>query len=167
MDKNVRNLLIMGGVVIAAIVVLGFINSLLSAIVPMAIVAVIAFILGRLSTRMNLLKATGSVLGSLLGVIRASSKAASKAAAARPAPQKPAAKAESAPVAIPVAEEETESPAETDDDVSSLNLAIETEEDLQAKTRRLEEEVARRNVNYDPQAAIEERKRRLLGKTED
>ena len=64
-------------------------------------------------------------------------------------------------------EKETESPAEVDDDVSGLNLAIQTEEDLQAKTRRLEEQVARRNVNYDPQAAIEERKRRLLGKTDE
>jgi hypothetical protein len=47
-----------------------------------------------------------------------------------------------------------------------VDSVIKTEEQLRAESKRIEEEVSKRTAGYDPKAAIEERKKRLLGNQE-
>ena len=164
MDQNVRNIIIVAGVVILALVVLGFISNLLSSILPLTIVAVVAFVLGRMSTRMNLMSVAGDfvtkrLLGSLLGGGRSASKKPAKK-------EQPAAKPVTKPAAQEVAVPVDPAPNEVTVEerlADPVDFEIKTTEQLQAEARRLEEEVAQRNTEYDARAAIEERKRRLLG----
>jgi hypothetical protein len=167
MDKNLRNALLIGGGVVAVIVVLGFINTILSSIVPLAIVAVIAFILGRLSTRMNLLQAAGGVISGALRMGRAISETTSTPAAQTETKKQPVQKVEPAAPPERLAEEIADDAPESDDSADSLDFAIKTQDELQAEARRLEEKVAARSSDYDARAAIEERKRRLLGNADE
>ncbi len=156
--KNITSYVLIGVVVVGIILLLGFVNTILSAIVPMAIVAVIAFILGRMSVNVN-------VLGLALSRIRARPDAQAAAAKAEKTEQvaQHAASLTQSRAAERLAEPPAEGKPATPEEVV-LDSFIKTEDQLRAESKRIEEEVARKTAGYDPRAAIEERKKRLLGK---
>jgi biopolymer transport protein ExbB/TolQ len=172
-DKTIRNVVIAVVAVVALLIVLGIVGSLLSSIVPLAIVAAIAFFLGRKSVNTNLLEAASDLVsrarqpaGQIVG--------AARSVAVKPDAEKPAETEKSAadPAMQKTVQRNTKktdarltSANKTLEDTHSgtSNLSVKTADQLQEESRRLEEEVARRTANYDPTAAIEERKRRLLG----
>jgi hypothetical protein len=160
-NLSLRNVLIVIGSVVAALIVLGVISTVLTQIVPLLIVAVAAFILGRLSVNVNLLDATRSALSR---GVSAASQAAAKPAA-RPAVQtqaEPTASADADPgktVRLP----QTDRLDEARLNVADREPVLKSEEEVLAEARRREEEIAKRSAGYDPSAALEERRRRLLG----
>lgn len=181
-DINARNVVIAVAAVVIGLVVLGFIGTILSNIVPMAIVAVIAFILGRYSHRINYLQ-VGRDAAKRMG--EAAQSAASKAAeraevrqqaqgydkAAQEANQRiasetvnaaeqAAAKAEAKAAEPPAHLVETEVPAE--DDAAVKPPEVKTIEQIQAEARLVEQEAAKKASALDVQAALEERRKRLL-----
>ena len=150
--KTTRNLVILIAVVALVIVGLSVLSSLLTSVVPVVITALVAFVLGRMSANVG-----------LRDVVKRLRQPASKPAAA-PA-QKPAKaqarQPESAAQTPPKPVEKPVQPAaEADEDI---DFKVKSVEDVLAESRRLEDEVAKRNTAYDPTAAIEERRRRLLG----
>ena len=158
--QNITRYVLIGVVVVGIILLLGFVNTIVSAIVPMAIVAVIAFILGRMSVHVNL-------LGLVLSRIRARPDAQAAAAQAEKTEHvaQRAASLTQTRAAERLAEQPAESKPETPEE-AVLDSFIKTEDQLRAESKRIEEEVARKTAGYDPRAAIEERKKRLRGQQE-
>ena len=159
-NKTVQNILVIvvGAVIVLAL--LGVISTLLTSILPLALVGIVAFILGRVSTRVDLLAATRAfVVDQIIPRLRGSGEP--KAAEATPA-QEQAAK----PVEVPAREETRDEPQGNETEEEATDFVIKDEKDLAEQARRLEEDVAKRTADYDAQAAIEERKRRLLGDDE-
>ncbi len=144
-DLNLRSVLTLTAIVIGALLVLGVVSTILTNIVPLAIALIVGLILGRLSASVNLLDALRR---------RAAQPAARPAAAARPAP--PPAQAEAAP---PARLAEAEAPAAPE----QVDLQIKTEAQVLEEARRLEEEATQRASAQDVQAALEARRKRLLG----
>ncbi|MCB9450752.1 MAG: hypothetical protein H6672_04900 [Anaerolineaceae bacterium] len=152
--KTTRNLVVLIAVVALVVIGLSVLSSLLTSVVPVVITALVAFVLGRMSANVG-----------LRDVIQRLRKPASKPAEA--SAQKPAkAKARTPESAVQTPPKQAEKPvqpateAETDEDI---DFKVKTVGDVLAESRRLEDEVAKRNTAYDPTAAIEERRRRLLG----
>jgi hypothetical protein len=159
---NARNVIVLAGVAVAALIILGLVSTILNAIVPLTIVAVVAFILGRMSTRMNLFQA-GMNLAS-----RATKRAEAPQAAANPATQQEAPVTEkSKPLPQTRTLPQTDKLDETKITLSDEDFKVKSSEDILAESKRLEDEVAKRSATYDPAAALEERKRRLLGDQKD
>jgi hypothetical protein len=161
---NARNVLILSAAIVGGLIILGFLSTILSAIVPLMIVAVVAFILGRMSTHMNLLQVGMNL--------------ASRATAKTETPAKPAAKpAEAAPVQKAATETPTTTLPKTGKlpqtqrlDAAKLNITdfeVKSSDQVMAESKKLEDDLAKRNADYDPAAALEERKRRLLGDKKD
>lgn len=144
--KNIRTILTLVAVVGILIVVVLFLNAIMAAIVPIGITALVAFILGRMSVNFH-----------VLSLLRRQ-PAAARTEQTAPAPEKSAAmpavtstiKEAPPKVALP----------EKDDDVK---VEFKTEKDINADAVRLEMEIAKKNATYDPTAALEERRKRLLG----
>ncbi len=169
--------------VVIGLVVLGFISTILSNIIPLALVALIAFILGRLSHRVNYLQLGRRTLNRAREAAETSvEKAAAHAqtrkeaagydAAAQDANRKlareaqsaaetAAARAEERAVEAPARLVESETPPE--DPTAKPDFVIKTAEQIQAEARLIEEEAAKKAQAQDVQAALEERRRRLLG----
>lgn len=182
-DINARNVVVIVAAVVIGLVVLGFIGTILSNIVPMAIVAVIAFILGRYSHRVNYLQ-VGRDAAKRMGEAAqvAASKAAERAEVRQQAQgygktaqeanqriaaetvnaaEQAAAKAEAKAAEPPARLAETETPAE--EDLTAIPKAeVKTIEQIQAEARLVEQEAAKKASALDVQAALEERRKRLL-----
>jgi uncharacterized membrane protein len=163
-NPAVRNGLILIVAVVIAIIVLGFLTTLLSAIVPIAITAIIAFILGRLSVHFN-----------LMNFIR-SARAAKPAEAAAPvkAVETPAKTTVAAEISKPaptrqVAESAAERLADEPKKDSILldpDFEVKTPEQIEAEARKREQEAMKKATSGSEdaiQAALEERRKRLLG----
>ncbi len=156
---NIRNGLLLIVAVVIAIVVLGFFSTLLSAIVPIGITAIIAFILGRLSVNVN-----------LLDMIR-SARAAKPAEAAKAVETSAKETTKSAPVQKQVdkpaqAAERLADEPKDDNILLDPNFEIKTPEQIEAEARQREQEAMQKasSGNADAvQAALEERRKRLLG----
>lgn len=138
-DLNLRSVLTLTALVIGALLVLGVISTILTNILPLAIALIVGFVLGRLSANVNLLDALRR---------RAAQPAAS------PAP--PQTQAETAP---PTRLAEAEAPAAPE----KVDIAIKTEAQVLEEARRLEAEAAQSASPQDVQAALEARRKRLLG----
>jgi hypothetical protein len=161
---NARNVLILSAAVVVGLIILGFLSTILNAIVPLTIVAVVAFVLGRISTRTNLLQAGMNL----------ANRAAAKS---EPAVQSAAKPVEAAPVQKAAAEAPTKILPKTGKlpqtqrlDAAKLNIEdfeVKNTDEVLADAKKLEDDLAKRNANYDPAAALEERKKRLLGDKKD
>lgn len=158
---SLRNVLILLGAVIVVLLALGFISTVLNQVIPITLALIVGVVLGRMSVNVNLVEVIKDAL--------------------RRQPKQAAPKTETTQVAAPqeqtkpIADEQVraeveaikrriadvESEPEPQAEVSDFR--IKTEEEIQAEARRLEEEVAKRNASYDPAAALEERRKRLLG----
>lgn len=167
----IRNILILVAVVVIGIMAVQFLSN----IVPIIITAIAAFILGRLSVHYD-----------LVGMIRARMAAApAQAAAATPAVEaapKAVAKPAPSPAKTTVGEAVKPAPAQAtpkaaeaakrlaDEPQNSVLLdesfEIKTPEQIEAEARRREQELAQKTAAPNPdavQAALEERRKRLLG----
>jgi hypothetical protein len=160
---NARNVLIASAAIVGGLIILGFVSTILNAIVPLAIVAVVAFVLGRMSTRMNLLQAGMNL----------ANRATTKSEPAAQAAVKPVETAQqAAPEAPTKTLPKTGKLAQTERlDAAKLNIRdfeeVKNSEQALADAKKLEDELAKRNADYDPAAALEERKKRLLGDKPD
>lgn len=158
--KNITHYVLIGVVVVGIILLLGFVNTIVSAVVPMAIVAVIAFILGRMSVNVNFF----SLILNRVRAISTAQGSAAKVAQTEQAATHAASMSQRRAVER-LADKPAESKPESQEE-AALDSVIKTEDQLRAESKRIEEAVARRTADYDPKTAIEERKKRLLGKTD-
>ncbi len=161
---NARNVLILSAAVVGGLIILGFLSTILNAIVPLTIVAVVAFMLGRMSTHTNLLQAGMNLAN------RAAKSASTVQAAVKPVEAAPL--QQTAPEAPQKELPKTGKLAQTQRlDAAKLNIKdfeeIKSSEQVLAETKKLEDELTKKNAEYDPAAALEERKRRLLGDKPD
>lgn len=138
------------GAIVVVILGMNILSTLIGSIIPIAITAVIAFILGRLSASRNLLDLARSASASVSTVTE------KVAEMSKPAAQ---------PVSQPVPKEEkpATTPPLKNPQLLDPDFEIKTPEEIEAEARRLEAEVSKKATAYDPKAAIEERKKRLLG----
>lgn len=154
-DLNLPNLLAAVAIVIVAIIALGFVSTLITTILPLTIVAVIAFILGRMSARTNLLN-----LGTAL-FKRASNNIATARAQAKVEPKSESRTATTSEASLT---ERQNRLAEKEEPAAEAGFTLRSEQEVLSAARRREEEIiAKSRQDYDPMSAIEERKRRLLG----
>jgi uncharacterized membrane protein len=160
-NPAVRNGIILIVAVVIAVVLLSFLSTLLSAVVPIGITAIVAFILGRMSVNFN-----------LLNFIR-SARAAKPAASAEKvveAPVKAAAVSKAAPAKAaekptPAAERLADEPKK-ESILLDPDFQIKTPEQIEAEARLLEQEATSKAANASADAvhaALEERRKRLLG----
>ena len=116
-----------------------------------------------------------SVRVNLISMIKDALRRPAKSTAKTEAPQSEAAQtqpdetasAEVEAIKQRIAEvEEPAAPSEPEK-AEITDFHIKTEDEILADAKRLEDEVAKRNATYDPAAALEERRRRLLGDKAD
>ncbi len=169
---NPRNFLIAIVVFFALIIGFAVVGNLLSALLPLLIVAVIAFILGRLSVNFNLVEYIrsaragqpsvaeqgASVLKNAASFLQrpaptATKPAETKAAAVAPAKPAPASKNEEAIPVRPV----------NPDLLLDPDFEIKTPEQVEAEARLAEQEAKKQAASSDVNAALEARRKRLLG----
>ncbi len=158
-NLSLRNIVILLGAVIIALLVLGFLSTLLNQIIPITIALIAGLVLGRLSGRVDLVAAARNAL-------RRDQTADSETPVEQAT--EPTATAdddladEAAAIKARLADQaEPEPPAEITD------FEIKTEEEILAEARRRETELASKKAEYDPAAALAERRRRLLGEDDD
>ena len=158
-DINLRNVLVLLGAVLIALLALGFVSTVLNQIIPITIALAVGVVLGRMTVNVNLL----SVLREL--VRRTPARAAPqadqpKAEAAQEAADEPV-RAGVEAIKQRITDVESETGAQQEAEITDFK--IRSEEEILADARRLEDEVARRSAAYDPAAALAERRKRLLG----
>ncbi len=150
-DKTIRNILIVVTVVVVALIALGFISTLLTNIVPILIAAVVGFLLGRASVNTNLFDLARSMR------------------VQKPAPttvtvEKTAAKPAVKVVETPAQPEQTPAERLADGADELKEMTVKSGEEIEAEARLREQEIAKRASSPDAvQAALEERRKRLLG----
>ncbi len=166
---NPRNFL--GLIALFVVLILGMVvvGNLLNALVPLIVTAIIAFILGRLSIHFNLLEFIRSArLPKLAQKPAAAPKAAETPAvktttAASKAAEAPAAKSTSA---VPKAAPEKDGLPQREVNPELLldpSFEIKTPEEIEAEARLREQEALKHAASGDVNAALEERRKRLLG----
>lgn len=146
---RIRNLAALVGVVALVIIGVIVVGSVVTSIVPVLLTAVIAFILGRLSVNFNLLEWLRQ-------------RRANKASKPAEKPER-AVKQAASPVVEKSPRKAVDVPAQPAAEEEEIDFKVKTVDDVLAESRRLEEEVSKRNTGYDPAAALEERRRRLFG----
>ena len=156
---NLRNALILLVAVIAALLILGFVSTILNQLIPITVALIVGLVLGRMSVRVDLLAALKNILRR-----EAQPQTVQKPAAVEMTDDPDEVQEEVEAIKQRIGETETPEP-ETEDDLS--DFVIKTEEQILAEARRREQEIARKNNEYDPAAALEERRRRLLGDKAD
>ncbi|MBN8618712.1 MAG: hypothetical protein J0L63_07390 [Anaerolineae bacterium] len=165
---NVRNILLIIAAVIAVILGMNLLSTLVGAIIPIIITGIVGFALGRSTANRSLgdLVRTAQTAGS--SVVTAASKmieekpatvTGSATTASAPAVQKPAAEKPAAAEPAPAAE----TPPLKNIELLDPDFEVKTPEQIQEEARRLESELTQKAAAYDPKAALEERKKRLLG----
>lgn len=156
-NLNVRTILIAVAAVIGLLLVLGMLSSVVSALLPLGIALLIGFVVGRSSAGMSL----NEMVAKIPIPQRQQTVPADEAQAQTEAPRQ-----KTTPVA-PRREQPAEAAApdpQADQAAERLtDFVIKDAETLSAEARALEERIAARNRDYDPAAALEERRRRLLG----
>jgi hypothetical protein len=159
---NVRNILIAIAAIVVVIAGLGFISTLLTSVVPIAITAVIAFILGRTTAKRSLLDlfqgARSRVEQTVASTAKVVEQATTQTPKAAPREQSAPAQAKPSPAAPP-----QPAPPLKNTELLDESFEVKTPEQIEAEARRLESEMNQQTKAYDPQAALEERKRRLRG----
>jgi len=168
MMNTIRNILVVVAVIAIAYVAI----TLISQIVPILITAVAAFILGRLSVHFNLLDFVRNLRTS---ATTSAAVATTSAAAAAPVIAKTPAKKKAAATPTPAqpVEEAAERLADEPQKDSILldpNFEVKTPDQIEAEARQREQDAMKKAAtpNADAvQAALEERRKRLLGNKSD
>ncbi|MGQ9889305.1 MAG: hypothetical protein ACUVSX_12555 [Aggregatilineales bacterium] len=162
-----KSIAMLTAAVVVALIVLGFVSTVLNAIVPLAMVAVVAFILGRVSTQVNLLEVAGRLL-------RRASAAAAKPAASRaekPATgQQPAARSSGTARRAEATQHRLSEPQAQPSAAAKDDFTLRSEAQILAEMKRREAELAEQKAAPSADevaAALEERRRRLLGDQAD
>lgn len=162
---NFRNALTILGGVIVVLLILGLISTFLSQLLPVSIALVAGFALGRVSVRVDIV----TLLRRLLAQRQSATAATPAQATAHPAetqaePEAEAdlVKTEAEAIKTRLSDAEAEAP-----EAPITDFDIKTEDEVLAQARRLEDEVSKKAAEYDPTAALEERRRRLLGDQAD
>lgn len=164
MMNTIRNVLI----VVAVIAIAYFAITFVSNIVPILITAVAAFVLGRLSVHFNLLDFVRNARSAAQTVQAAATTAAAPVIAKvadKPAPAKAAVKPTPAPVEQ-AAERLADEPKKDESILLDPNFEIKTPEQIEAEARQREQAAKQKASSTSPdavQAALEERRKRLLG----
>lgn len=164
-NSTLRNVLILVGVVVVALIGLGILSTLLTQIVPIGIALLVGFIVGRLSTNAGMVqRITGRNRETTAAATdqqqQATPRQQRREPAAAPAAEAPArdVQAEAEAIKARLADAEEKAPAR-----EITDFDIRTEDEVLAEASRLEDEIKKRAATYDPSAALEERRRRLLG----
>lgn len=155
-NLNVRTILIAVAAVIGLLLVLGMLSSVVSALLPLGIALLIGFVVGRSSAGMSL----NEMVAKIPIPQRQQTVPADEAQAQTEAPRQ-----KTTPVAPRREQPEAAAPDPQADQAAErlTDFVIKDAETLSAEARALEERIAARNRDYDPAAALEERRRRLLG----
>ena len=156
-EMSLRNVLLLLAAMIAVLLVLGFISTLLNQVIPITIALVAGVVLGRLSVKFDL----RAVLWNL---VRRQEPADDKQQRAESQPageDEVGRKVE----AIKQRIADTESAPQAEPEITDFKFK--SEEEILAETRRREAEIAQQGNEYDPSAALAERRRRLLGDQTD
>jgi hypothetical protein len=150
-------------IIVVALIILGFLSTLLTNIVPLTIVAIIAFILGRTSHTVNYMQIASNLL-------QRSTKQIQAATAAKTTTTTPKKTTVTPPTESVQTVETTAAPAhsqtrqkQAEENLADSDMEIKTEAEVLAEARLREEEIRKNSTVYDPTAALEERRRRLLG----
>ncbi|MBL8162706.1 MAG: hypothetical protein JNJ61_12020 [Anaerolineae bacterium] len=163
-----RNAAVIIAAVVLAVVALTFLTTLMSSIIPIAVTGVVAFILGRMSVNRDLFGILRGVFSrvSLPAQAEQAAPAAAPKQAEQPAKPVPAKQAEAA---APAAKPKEAAPA-TKNELLDPAFEVKTPEQIEAEARAREQELLKRKAepNVDAvQAALEERRKRLLGNQGD
>ncbi|MBZ0293775.1 MAG: hypothetical protein K8L99_14505 [Anaerolineae bacterium] len=152
---STRGMLMVFGIVIVALIVLAVVGNLLSQILPLTIALVIGIALGRLSASVNLVDAIRRIFR------RTSAAARRPAKTVEQQPTVTATKVEKSARRIadePAAEEKPE----------ITDFVVKSDEEVLAEARQRESELKNQQADADAvRAALEERRRRLLGEDSD
>jgi hypothetical protein len=159
---NIRNVLLAIGAIVLVILGMNILSTLIGAIIPIIITAIVAFLLGRLTA--------GRSMGQLFRTAQTASSTV-MAAASRMAEQKTPVTVQgkvNAPAVKPVEKVEPAPAASATPELKNVelldtNFEIKTPEQIAAESSRLEAEASQKAAALDPKALIEERKKRLLG----
>lgn len=168
-NLSLRNVLIVLGALVVGLIILGVVSTVLTQIVPLAIVAVIAFVLGRMSVNVNLVDVLRNAITTAATQVMTAEKPAAKPAAkpqvAQAAPQKSA-----LPKTSQLPQTDRLDAAKTNmiDHESEArpveDFVIKSEAEILAEAKQREAELSQKNTAADAvNAALEERRRRLLG----
>jgi len=162
MMNTIRNILI----VVAVIAIAYFAITFISNIVPILVTAVAAFVLGRLSVHFDLLGFMRNLRTAQATRAAAATTAVAASVvanvAAKPAPKKAAAPAQVEQAAERLADE----PKVDKNVLLDPNFEIKTSDQIEAEARQREQDALKKasSANADAvQAALEERRKRLLG----
>jgi hypothetical protein len=162
MMNTIRNILI-----VVAVIAIGYVAvTFLANIVPILITAVAAFVLGRLSVHFDLLNFIRGLRTSAQTVQAAASTAAAVAPVIAAATSKPAPAKTSAPAVEQAAERLADEPKVDNSILLDPNFEIKTPEQIEAEARLREQDAMKKASASSPdavQAALEERRKRLLG----
>lgn len=158
--KNIslRNILILVAAIIGALLLLGFLSTLLNQVIPITVALIVGVVLGRMSASVD-------VVASLRSAIRREKQPPQSQPAADSTTSTAEASAEDEIQAgvEAIKRRIADEPDETPQPAEASDFEIKTEAEILEEARRREAEIARQSNAYDPAAALEERRRRLLG----
>lgn len=166
---NFRNaLMILGGVTVV-LLILGLMSTFVSQLLPVSIALAAGFVLGRVSVRVDIVALLRGQLAQRQTVVAAPAQETAKAAATPAkaeaevdAAEADSLKSEAEAIKARLSDAEAEAP-----EAPISDFDIKTEDEVLAQARRLEDEANKKAADYDPSAALEERRRRLLGDQAD
>ncbi|MEZ4668756.1 MAG: hypothetical protein R3E39_12665 [Anaerolineae bacterium] len=155
---NIRNILLVIVAILAVILGMNVLSTFVGAIIPIIITGIVGFFAGRATANRSM----GQLFRSAQNASSTVMAAASKIVEEKP----PATVTSKAAPPAPAAEKPVPKPATPE--VKNIELLdpdfeIKTPDEVEAEARRLEAEVSQKAAAYDPKAALEERKKRLLG----
>lgn len=157
-DMSLRNVLLLLGAVIVALLALGLVSTILSQIIPVTIALVAGVVLGRMSVNVD-------VSTALMNIIRRRNQPATEKKPETKDPQPATDEMRGEVEAIKERIADKESQPEEKAEIADFDLRSEGE--VLAEARRREAEIAQQSSEYDPAAALAERRRRLLGDQAD
>lgn len=161
-NVSLRNVLILLAAVIVALLALGFVSTLLNQIIPITIALVVGVVLGRLSAKTN-------VITLIRDALRRQPQQTDATVPQTTSAEQPAQASDDQirREADSIKQRLMDDEPDRKPDTEPTDFDIKTEEEILAEARRLEADVAKRSSDYDPAAALAERRRRLLGDQAD
>jgi hypothetical protein len=159
---NFRNVLTILGALVLLLLVLGLLSTVLTQIIPIAIALIAGFALGRVTVNRDLFAMLSGAIQSRRAVAAAPVQETTQPAQTVAKADDDSVQTEAAAIKARLSEVEAEAP-----EAPISDFDIKTEDEVLAQARRLEDEASKKAAEYDPTAALEERRRRLLGDQAD
>jgi hypothetical protein len=159
---NFRNVLTILGALVLLLLVLGLLSTVLTQIIPIAIALIAGFALGRVTVNRDLFAMLSGAIQSRRAVAAAPVQETTQPAEMVTKADDDSVQTEAAAIKARLSEVEAEAP-----EAPISDFDIKTEDEVLAQARRLEDEASKKAAEYDPTAALEERRRRLLGDQAD